>query len=150
AAPRPRTLIDKIWDAHCIAQLDESTALLHVDRIMLHDRSGGTTLRSLRENGRAVVRPERVFGTYDHIVDTHPGRGRTSRMPGGHEFIELLRTEAERARIRTFDIGDPRQGIVHVIAPELGIALPGITLACGDSHTPTLGGIGALAFGVGS
>lgn len=147
---RPRNIIEKIWDQHVVATLEDEQALLHIDRIFLHDRAGPRVLGALREAGRAVAQPELVFGTMDHIVDTQPGRGDDTLVRGGRAFIEGFRTEARRADIRLFDLGDPRQGIAHVVSPELGIALPGTTLVCCDSHTCTVGGIGALAWGIGS
>ncbi len=91
-----------------------------------------------------------VFGTMDHIIDTHPGRGDDTLFKGGRAFIESFRAGARTANITMFDIGDPRQGISHVVSPEQGIALPGATLVCCDSHTCTVGGIGALAWGIGT
>jgi 3-isopropylmalate/(R)-2-methylmalate dehydratase large subunit len=123
--------------------------LLHMDRIFLHERSGGRMLQGVSSAGRPVFDPQLVFGTMDHIVDTDPGRTDATKFPGGAEFIQTFRGEAAAAGLRIFDIGDRYQGIVHVIAPELGIALPGMTLVCGDSHTCTIGGIGALAWGIG-
>ena len=107
-------------------------------------------LKSLRESGRPVVDPVRVFCTMDHIVDTFPGRGDATRMPGGTAFIVQTREAAREAGIHLFDVRDPQQGIVHVISPELGIVLPGATVVCPDSHTCTQGAMGALAWGIGS
>jgi 3-isopropylmalate/(R)-2-methylmalate dehydratase large subunit len=97
-----------------------------------------------------VLDPRRVFCTMDHIVDTFPGRGDDTRMPGGKAFIVETREAALEAGIRLFDVRDPQQGIVHVISPELGIVLPGATVVCPDSHTCTQGAMGALAWGIGS
>lgn len=94
--------------------------------------------------------PDMVFSTIDHIVDTQPGRPNSTRMPGGQVFIDEMRRTTRDLGLRLFDTTDARQGIVHVIAPEQGIALPGITMVCPDSHTCTLGGLGALAWGIGS
>jgi 3-isopropylmalate/(R)-2-methylmalate dehydratase large subunit len=146
----PRTLIDKLWDEHAVADLGDGTTLLYIDRIFLHERTGSVALRGLEAAGRSVRNPEQVFSTMDHIVDTLPGRSDDTRMPGGREFITSTRASARAAGITLFDLGDDRQGIVHVVSPEQGIALPGLTLVCPDSHTCTLGGIGALAWGIGS
>lgn len=143
------TLIEKLWAAHEIADIGEGTTLLHIDRLFLHERSGGRMLQGVEDAGRAVFDPTLVYGTVDHIVDTDPGRTDRTKFPGGAEFIATFRRGLARAGIRGFDIGDPYQGIVHVIAPELGIAQPGLTIVCGDSHTCTMGGIGALAWGIG-
>lgn len=146
----PRTIIDKIWDQHVVAELDAGQSLLHIDRVVLHDRAGGAVFGPLAEAGRHVAHPELVFGTMDHIVDTLPGRTDDTLFKGGRAFIQDFRAGAQAARVRLFDLGDPRQGISHVVSPELGIALPGVTLVCCDSHTCTVGGIGALAWGIGT
>ena len=146
----PRTLFDKLWEAHEIAVADDGQSLLAIDRIFLHERTGTLALKALRKTGRTIRHPQRAFCVMDHIVDTKPGRPALTRMPGGVEFITATREAAQEAGIRLFDINDPRQGIVHVISPELGIALPGLTLICPDSHTCTVGGLGALAWGIGT
>lgn len=146
-----RTIFDKLWDAHRVKEFSEQADLLYIDRIFLHERTGSIALQSLDQAGRAVRNPRAVFVTMDHIVDTRPGRrDDTSRMPGGEAFIRATRESARRAGITVFDVTDPGQGIVHVISPEQGIALPGVTLVCPDSHTCTVGGLGALAWGIGS
>lgn len=145
-----RTLIEKIWAEHEIADLGDGTSLLYIDRVFLHERTGSVALKELAAAHRHVRNPEQVFCTMDHIVDTFPGRNDCTRMPGGTEFITQTRAAARAAGINLFDLGDERQGIVHVVSPEQGIALPGVTLVCPDSHTCTLGGIGALAWGIGS
>ncbi len=146
----PRTLFDKLWEGHEIAVADDGQSLLAIDRIFLHERTGTLALKALSKAGRAIRHPQRAFCVMDHIVDTKPGRPALTRMPGGVEFITATREAAQQAGIRLFDIHDPRQGIVHVISPELGIALPGLTLVCPDSHTCTVGGLGALAWGIGT
>lgn len=144
----PRTLLCKLWDAHRVADLGGDD-LVAIDRIFLHERTGAVALRSLAAAGRAVVDPNRVFAVTDHIVDTYPGRTGTL-VPGGQAFLDVTRQATRSAGIRLFDVGDPDQGIVHVISPELGIVLPGTTLVCPDSHTCTQGALGALAWGIGS
>ena len=146
----PRNIIDKIWDQHVVADLGDGRSLLHIDRVFLHDRAGPGVFAGLQDAGHSVAHPELVFGTMDHIVDTTPGRGDATLFKGGRDFIEQFRSASRRHGIRLFDIGDAQQGISHVVSPELGIALPGSTLVCCDSHTCTLGGIGALAWGIGS
>ena len=145
-----KTLFDKLWDLHTIAELDGGETLLLIDRVFLHERTGSIALQSLAEKGRKVRTPAQVFCTMDHIVDTFEGRGDETLMPSGKEFIEATRAETRAAGIKLFDIGDPHQGIIHVVSPEQGIALPGQTLVCPDSHSCTLGGLGALAWGIGS
>ncbi len=145
-----RTLFEKLWDAHTVARLDDGTDLVYIDRIFLHERTGSIALKSIESEGRDILNPEHVFCTLDHIVDTLPGRNDNTIMPGGTAFIRTTREAAQAAGIHFFDLGDPRQGIVHVVSAEQGIALPGVTLICPDSHTSTLGGLGALAWGIGS
>jgi 3-isopropylmalate/(R)-2-methylmalate dehydratase large subunit len=143
-------LFDKLWTSHLVRDLGDGVGLVAIDRVFLHERTGSVALKGLAEAGRPVLDPARVFCTMDHIVDTLPGRGDDTRMPGGRAFIVETRTAARSAGIRVFDVQDPDQGIVHVIAPELGLALPGATIVCPDSHTCTQGALGALAWGIGS
>jgi len=144
------TIIEKIWNEHQIADLGDGTCLIYIDRVFLHERTGSVALKGLEATGRKVRNPEQAFCTMDHIVDTFPGRSDDTTVPGGKEFIQTTRAAANAAGINLFDLGDQRQGIAHVISPEQGIALPGVTLVCPDSHTGTLGGLGALAWGIGS
>ncbi len=150
ASAPPRTLFDKLWNSHRVRELGEGVALLAIDRIFLHERTGSVALKSLKDTGRPVLDPSRVFCTMDHIVDTTTGRGDETRMPGGTAFIVETREAARAAGIHLFDVRDPLQGIVHVISPELGIVLPGATVVCPDSHTCTQGAMGAFAWGIGS
>ncbi|WP_199554262.1 3-isopropylmalate dehydratase large subunit [Sandaracinobacteroides hominis] len=144
-----RTLFEKLWEAHCVAPLADGGLIL-IDRILLHERTGGVALKSLADAGRVVADPAHVFATMDHVVDTLPGRTDRTIMATGTDFIRTTRAEAQAAGIRLFDIGDPGQGIVHVISPEQAIVLPGVTLVCPDSHTCSQGALGALAWGIGS
>ena len=145
-----RTLFAKIWAGHTICGLAPGTDLIAIDRVLLHERTGGIALRGLSESGRRVLEPSQVFATMDHVVDTLPGRDDNTLMPNGEAFIRATREATRSAGIRLFDIGDPAQGIVHVVSPERGIVLPGLTLVCPDSHTGTQGALGALAWGIGS
>ncbi|MDE0271326.1 MAG: aconitase family protein, partial [Gammaproteobacteria bacterium] len=126
-----KTLVEKIWDAHRIAALEGGVDLLHIDRVVLHERSGGRMIDGVLRAGRRVRSPDSVFATIDHIIDTDPGRTDKTKFPGGEEFIGFFRDNAEKASVEIFDIDDERQGIVHVMAPELGIAQPGLTIVCG-------------------
>ncbi len=144
------SLFDKLWDAHAIAGTPGGATIVAIDRIFLHERTGTAALNSLAAAGRAVADPARAFVAIDHIVDTLPGRTDITTMPGGTAFIRETRTAARAAGITVFDIGDPDQGIVHVVSPELGIVLPGLTLVAPDSHSCTQGAVGALAWGIGS
>ncbi len=145
-----QTLFDKIWDAHRIAETAGGAHLIAIDRVFLHERTGAAALRRMAETGRSVLDPARVFAVMDHIVDTRPGRGDGTLMPGGEGFITETRAATRAAGIRLFDVNDRDQGIIHVISPEQGIVLPGLTLVAPDSHTCTQGAFGALAWGIGS
>jgi 3-isopropylmalate/(R)-2-methylmalate dehydratase large subunit len=145
-----KTLFAKIWDAHCIADLGGGSALIAIDRVFLHERTGAAALNSMAAAGRPVADPKRVFAVMDHIVDTRSGRSDATLMPGGGAFITETRAACHAAGITLFDVQDPDQGITHVISPELGIVLPGLTLIAPDSHSCTQGAFGALAWGIGS
>jgi 3-isopropylmalate/(R)-2-methylmalate dehydratase large subunit len=144
-----RTLFDKLWDAHVIRELGDGWALLHIDRHLLHDLSGPPALAEVTGRGMKLHDPELVFATPDHSMSSLPGRNGLTYVPGG-KLWTALRDRTRSAGVRLFDLGQPGQGIVHVMGPELGIVLPGLTVICGDSHTCTNGGLGAMAFGVGS
>jgi 3-isopropylmalate/(R)-2-methylmalate dehydratase large subunit len=148
--PTPRTLFEKIWDTHVVTDLGGGSSLIAIDRMFLHERTGAAALKSMKEAGRAVADPARVFAVMDHIVDTRPGRGDGTLMAGGEAFITETRAACHEAGITLFDVNNPDQGITHVISPELGIVLPGLTLIAPDSHTCTQGAFGALAWGIGS
>ncbi|MEM9208847.1 MAG: 3-isopropylmalate dehydratase large subunit [Pseudomonadota bacterium] len=146
----PSSLFDKIWDAHRISQLDDGSDLIYVDRVFLHERTGAVALQSLADADRKVRNPRHVFASMDHIVDTFPGRGDKTLVPGGEAFIKSLRRSAVDAGIRLFDIGDANHGITHLVSAEQAITLPGLIVACPDSHTCTLGALGAVGWGIGS
>src|SRR6201995_5530373 len=141
-------MLAKIWDQHVIAHMSEDTDLLHVDRHLLHDLGGSRGLLDLKSRGLKVHNPELTFATPDHAISTARGRAGTIKI--GQELLAALRVETSASGIQMFDIDEPGQGIVHVIGPELGLSLPGCVIVCGDSHTCTHGGLGALAFGIGS
>jgi len=143
-----RTLLAKIWDQHVICRVSDDTDLLHVDRHLLHDLGGSRGLLDLKSRNLPVHNPELTFATPDHAISTARGRAGTSKI--GLELLAGLRTETSATGIQMFDVDEPGQGIVHVIGPELGLSLPGSLIVCGDSHTCTHGGLGALAFGIGS
>lgn len=139
------SLFETIWRQHEIRP-----GLVAIDRVMLHERTGAAALNALAAAGRTVANPAQAFAVMDHIVDTRPGRGDRTLMPGGQAFIEETRAAARAAGLTLFDVNSPDQGITHVISPELGIVLPGLTLVAPDSHTGTQGAFGALAWGIGS
>jgi len=144
-----RTLCEKLWEAHVVRELGDGWDLLHVDRHLLHDLSGPPALGELHRRKLAVRNPELTFATSDHAISSAPGR---NASPGelGARLHGALKSRTAASGIRFFDLGQRGQGIVHVMGPELGLVLPGLTLICGDSHTCTNGALGALAFGVGT
>ena len=145
------TLFDKLWREHRVCGVEDGADLLAIDRLLLHERTGGVALKSLKENGYRVRDPSRVYAIMDHIVSFRAGRSRNeARSPGGEAFITETRAMASEAGIHLIDTDHAGQGIVHVVAPEHGIVLPGFSLVCPDSHTCTLGALGALAWGIGS
>ena len=146
----PRTLFEKIWDQHAIRDNEDGSTLLYLDRVFLHERTGSIALTSLAESERAVRNPAHVFATMDHVVNTLPGRGDSTLMAGGESFIKTMRKTSKAAGISLFDIDDPRHGISHLISAEQGITLPGLIVACPDSHTCTLGALGAIGWGIGT
>jgi len=143
----PRTLFDKIWSRHVVAEGPGGHVLLYVDRLLLHEGSTHALTRLARA-GRRVRRPDLSFATADHYVQTSPG----SPAPDAEvrAMVESLGRHTTEQGIVFFGVGDERRGIVHVVGPEQGLTVPGITLVCGDSHTATHGAFGCLAFGVGS
>lgn len=146
-----QTAFEKLWAAHKVCDAGDGYDLLAIDRLLLHERTGGVALKSLQENGYTVRDPKRVFCIMDHVVSYNPERARDeSRMPGGEVFIKETRDMALKAGLHLIDTDDVNQGIVHVVAPELGIAGPGLSLLCPDSHTCSLGALGAMAWGIGS
>ncbi len=149
AATAPQTLIDKIWNQHVIRELSDGRTLLHIDRHFLHDGTNRQAFDGLRRIQRPVRNLNLNFAVVDHILSTLPGRTGESHAPG-IERIHALRDNCKQFSVKLFDVNDPQQGIAHVISPELGITLPGCTLVCGDSHTATNGGLGAMAWGIGT
>ncbi|HEX4017979.1 MAG TPA: 3-isopropylmalate dehydratase large subunit [Frankiaceae bacterium] len=144
-----RTLVDKIWDEHVIAELDGGLDLLHVDRHLVHDVTSPQAFTALTDRSLEVFSPELTFGSPEHSLTILAGRTEKSNTLS-QQFVPLMRKNFTSRGLTLFDIDSPEHGIVHVIAPELGLTLPGTTVVCGDSHTCTNGGLGALGFGVGT
>jgi 3-isopropylmalate/(R)-2-methylmalate dehydratase large subunit len=145
----PGTLFDKIWDAHLVAKRMDGRDLIYIDRHVLHELHAPHAFETLEKQQRPVRRPDLTFSMQDHTVSTRPGRTDDTN-PDGAAFLRAMREGSRRNGIRVFDLGDPQQGISHVVAPELGMVLPGATHAVPDSHASTVGGLGALAFGCGT
>jgi 3-isopropylmalate/(R)-2-methylmalate dehydratase large subunit len=143
------TLFDKIWSSHAILARPDGTALLHIDRHLVHDGSGNA-FRMLKEKGLAVRRPDRTFATPDHYVSTLSHDLASINETHRRGVVEELEANAKAQGLTLFSLSDRRQGIVHVIGPEQGLSQPGMIIVCGDSHTATHGELGALAFGVGA
>ncbi len=145
---KPQTFFDKVWDEHVVTDMGDGFSLLQVDRNFIHDLSGTRALRSLADQGRAVLFPDLTFACPDHTVSTAYDAPHT-----GERYdvcVDPLRELAAEQGIKFFEIGEHGFGIIHVIGPELGLTLPGSLIVCGDSHTSTHGGLGALAWGIGA
>src|ERR1700686_1983625 len=145
----PQTLFDKIWDAHRVVRRADGRDLIYIDRHVLHELHAPHAFKKLEQAQRPVRRPDLTFSVQDHTVSTAPGRDDTTNAQST-PFLQAMREGSRRNGIRLFDIGDPEQGISHVVAPELGMVLPGATHAVPDSHACTVGGLGVLAFGCGA
>ena len=154
-ASKPRTLYEKIWDAHVVERREDGTCLLYIDRHLVHEVTSPQAFEALRLAGRKVRRPDLTLAVPDHNL---PTTARTapdgSRLPiadpQSAAQLAALESNAPAAGIRYIDAVAPEQGIVHVVGPEQGFSLPGTTIVCGDSHTAAHGGVGALAFGIGT
>ncbi|MGC6474307.1 MAG: 3-isopropylmalate dehydratase large subunit [Candidatus Puniceispirillaceae bacterium] len=145
----PKTLFDKIWDAHLVHRQEDGTCLIYIDRHLVHEVTSPQAFEGLRNAGRSVRSPERTLAVADHNVPT------TDRSLGIEDSesriqVEALEANAAEFGVPYFGMNDIRQGIVHVIGPEQGFTQPGMTIVCGDSHTATHGAFGALAFGIGT
>ena len=143
----PRTLFEKLWDAHVVAAPEGQSALLYIDLHLVHEVTSPQAFDGLRANGRPVRQPLRTVATVDHNIPTTP-RGLPITDPIAAKQIEALQKNCREFGVPLFDMDSAEQGIVHVIGPELGITLPGMTIVCGDSHTSTHGAFGSLAFGI--
>jgi 3-isopropylmalate/(R)-2-methylmalate dehydratase large subunit len=144
-----QTLLEKIWDAHAVAELPGGETLLYIDRHLIHEASSPQAFEGLRLSGRRVRRPDLTFATADHNVPTDENRF-VVQDPLSLQQIETLARNCRDFGITYYGLDSDRQGIVHVVGPELGITLPGQTIVCGDSHTSTHGAFGSLAFGIGT
>ena len=145
----PRTLYDKLWDDHVVHTDDSGITLLYIDCQLVHEVTSPQAFEGLRLEGRVPWRTDSIVAVADHNVPTEPDIREISDPVSRHQ-IETLDANCTEFGLLEFPMGDPRQGIVHVIGPELGITLPGMTLVCGDSHTSTHGALATLAFGIGT
>ncbi|MEJ0063714.1 MAG: 3-isopropylmalate dehydratase large subunit [Alphaproteobacteria bacterium] len=147
---KPRTLYDKIWDSHVVMRQQDGTAILYIDRHLVHEVTSPQAFAGLRAAGRKPRRTNAALAVVDHNVPTDSARQQAIRDPESRLQVETLGQNVAEAGITYFDIHDTRQGIVHIIGPEQGFTQPGTTIVCGDSHTSTHGAFGALAFGIGT
>jgi 3-isopropylmalate/(R)-2-methylmalate dehydratase large subunit len=148
-AMKPKTLFEKIWEAHVVHEESGKPSLIYIDRHLVHEVTSPQAFDGLRLAGRKVRRPDLTFATMDHNVPT-TRRSLAIEDPISARQMETLSRNCEEFGVTLFDLKSPMQGIVHVIGPELGLTLPGMTLVCGDSHTSTHGAFGTLAFGIGT
>lgn len=145
----PRTLYDKIWDAHLVHETPGEAAILYIDRHLVHEVTSPQAFEGLRMAGRLVRKPELTVAVADHNVPT-TDRSKGIADPESALQVQTLENNAKEFGVEYFAMDDIRQGIVHIIGPEQGLTLPGMTIVCGDSHTSTHGAFGALAFGIGT
>ncbi|MBI4396402.1 MAG: 3-isopropylmalate dehydratase large subunit, partial [Elusimicrobia bacterium] len=144
-----KTLFDKVWDLHTVRVLPNGQTQLFIGLQLLHEVTSPQAFQMLREKGLKVAHPELTFATADHIVPTD-SQARPFADPLAEEMMQAIEKNTRESGVRLFDFSSGRQGVVHVIGPELGLTQPGMTVACGDSHTATHGAFGAIAFGVGT
>ncbi|EYD75703.1 3-isopropylmalate dehydratase large subunit [Rubellimicrobium mesophilum DSM 19309] len=147
---KPRTLYDKIWDAHLVDMQPDGTGLLYIDRHLVHEVTSPQAFEGLRMAGRKVHSPDKTIAVPDHNVPTTPGRDKHIDNEESRIQVEALDKNAKDFGINYYPVSDIRQGIVHIVGPEQGWTLPGMTVVCGDSHTATHGAFGALAHGIGT
>ena len=146
---QPLTLSEKVWKRHVVRRAVDEPDLLYIDLHLVHEVTSPQAFDGLRLAGRGVRRPDLTVATMDHNVPT-TGLGRPIEDPISAKQMEVLAANCAEFGIRLYAMGDPHQGIVHIIGPELGLTQPGMTIVCGDSHTSTHGAFAALAFGIGT
>lgn len=144
-----KTLFDKIWDAHVVKHIPDGPDVLYIDRHLIHEVTSPQAFSALREKGMKVFRPDKTFATCDHNTPTHD-QDKPIAEPSSAKAVATLAANTAENGIRYFPLGDPGNGIVHVMGPEQGIVLCGQTVVCGDSHTATHGAFGNIAFGIGT
>ena len=144
-----KTLFDKVWESHVVERLEDGTCLLYIDRHLVHEVTSPQAFEGLRLSGRTVRRPDATIAVVDHNIQTSD-RSVGIAEPESRIQVETLEANVAAFGVPYFPVRDSRQGIVHIIGPEQGISLPGMTIVCGDSHTSTHGAMGALAFGIGT
>lgn len=143
------TLFDKIWDSHVVTSRSDGPAQLYIDILYCHEVTSPQAFEGLRKRGIGCFRPERIFCMPDHNIPTSD-QDKPISDPIGRKQVETLERNAKEFGLAHFGMMDPRNGIIHVVGPERGLSLPGMTIVCGDSHTSTHGAVGAIAFGIGT
>lgn len=143
------TLFDKIWDSHVVTKQSDGPTQLYIDRLYCHEVTTPQAFEGLKERGIRCFRPEKIFCMPDHNTPTHD-QDKPIADPVGRKQVETLEKNAKEFGLTYFGIMNPRNGIIHVVGPERGLSLPGMTIVCGDSHTSTHGAVGAVAFGIGT
>ncbi len=149
AQNKPRTLFDKVWDSHVVERLPDGTCVLYIDRHLVHEVTSPQAFEGLRNAGRSVRRPDATLAVVDHNIPTSD-RSQGIAEPESRLQVETLEQNVAAFGVPYIPVLDARQGIVHIVGPEQGASLPGMTIVCGDSHTSTHGALGALAFGIGT
>src|SRR5271155_5478711 len=148
---KPKTLFEKVWEQHLVAEPANEPALLYIDLHLVHEVTSPQAFDGLRMAGRKLRRPDRTVATVDHNVPTSSIADRLHIVDQiANRQVEALRRNCKDFGVELYDVQDANQGIVHIIGPELGATKPGMTIVCGDSHTSTHGAFGALAFGIGT
>ncbi len=144
-----KNIIEKIWDSHIVSQQANMPVIFAIDKMIMHEVTSAQAFDAINEKGISVKYPEKILATLDHSIPTSQNR-EIINDPQARKQVEALRRNVKEHNIKLYDYNSGHQGIVHVMAPELGFTLPGNTLVCGDSHTSTHGAFGAMAFGVGT
>jgi len=145
----PKTLFDKIWDTHIVNSIEEGPDILYIDQHFIHEVTSPQAFEGLRQRGIRVFRPGKTLATADHNIPTRD-QHLTIKDELSRNQVDKLNENCREFGIDYFGLNHPKNGIVHVIGPELGYTLPGMTIVCGDSHTSTHGAFGAIAFGIGT
>src|SRR5438445_9135365 len=145
----PKTMFEKIWEAHVVREAPGESTILYIDRHLVHEATSPQAFAGLRTASRPVRRPDATIAVLDHNIPTVSGRRMLDVVDKDSELcITTMEQNARDFDLTLFDMSDQRQGIVHIIGPELGLTLPGMTLVCGDSHTSTHGALGVFAIGI--
>ena len=143
------TLFDKIWDAHVVNMIEDGPTQLYIDRLYCHEVTSPQAFEGLRQRGIKCFRPEKIICMPDHNTPTHD-QDKPIEDPVSKKQVDELARNVEEFGLTHYGMMDPRNGIIHVVGPERGLSLPGMTIVCGDSHTSTHGAMGAVAFGIGA